>query len=284
MKQQELLKRISIINVKNKLNLNEIISKKNIIYVRCPFCSEVEGTMKLNTDNNSYVCDNCQESGYSISLYAKCKHISNKSAYQELITQEACINNNLLTTLVTNTRKNDEELDIVYRAFLDKLDLSSDHIMTLLKYGFSMDDIEKIGFKTIPTDDNVKINICRQLESENIDLRGTPGFYKDKQFRWNFKSHKGIFIPIIEKCKITSLRIHLDNEYNNNTTNIWFSSSQEYDGAKTNNRIMILYPKENRLQLINDVNSKKDIIIASDFILAYKIASYLKNNIVIRYS
>ena len=58
------------------------------------FCSGIESTMKLNTTNNSFICDNCQESGYSISLYAKCKHISNKLAYKELITSEASISNN----------------------------------------------------------------------------------------------------------------------------------------------------------------------------------------------
>ena len=40
MKQQEILNRISIINVKNKLKLKEILSKKNLIYVRCHFALE----------------------------------------------------------------------------------------------------------------------------------------------------------------------------------------------------------------------------------------------------
>lgn len=282
MKQQEILNRISIINVKNKLKLKEILSKKNLIYVRCPFCSGIESTMKLNTTNNSFICDNCQESGYSISLYAKCKHISNKLAYKELITSEACISNNLLTSINTNARKNDEELDIAYQAFLDNLNLSSNHLNTLLDYGFSIEEIKRIGFKTIPIREKEKIKICKKLEKDNINLQGIPGFYKDEKFRWNFKSHKGIFVPIIQNSKVTALRIHLDKEYKDNTTNIWFSSSQENEGAKANNQIMILYPKENRLQLINDVNSKKDIIIASEFLLAYKIANCFKESIVIR--
>ena len=47
---------------------------------------------------------------------------------------------------------------------------------------------------------------------------------------------------------------------------------------------MILFPKENRLQLINNNQQKKDIIIASEMILAYKIAGAYKKNIVIRSS
>lgn len=56
MKQQEILNRTSIINVKNKLGLEEIYSKKDIIYVKCPFCYSDKGTMKLNISNNSYIC------------------------------------------------------------------------------------------------------------------------------------------------------------------------------------------------------------------------------------
>ena len=150
MKQQEILNRTSIINVKNKLGLEEIYSKKDIIYVKCPFCYSDKGTMKLNISNNSYICKKCEARGYSIGLYAKNKYISNKEAYQRLINEKADISNNLITSIITNVRKNKEELDIDYQAFLGKLSLSSDHTMKLLRYGFTMEEIEKIGFKTIP--------------------------------------------------------------------------------------------------------------------------------------
>ena len=282
--QQEILNRTSIINVKNKLGLEEIYSKKDIIYVKCPFCSSQNGTMRLNISNNSYICKKCEARGYSIGLYAKNRYISNKEAYLNLISKEADISNNLTTSTITHIKKNSEELDIVYQSFLEKLSLSSDHIMKLLKYGFTIEEIESIGFRTIPTQEEQKIEICRELINEGIDLSGTPGFFKDKKFRWNFKSHKGIFIPIIENCKIISLRIHLDTMYSIDTSDIWFSSSQENEGAKISNNIMILFPKENRLQLINNNQEKKDIIIASEMILAYKIACAYKKNIVIRSS
>lgn len=284
MDQQEILNRTSIINVKNKLGLKEIYSKKDIIYVKCPFCYSEKGTMRLNISNNSYICKKCEARGYSIGLYAKNKYISNREAYQRLISEEADISNNLMTSIITNTRKNKEELDIVYQAFLEKLSLSSDHTMKLLKYGFTIEAIESIGFKTIPTQEAQKIEICRELINEGIDLTGTPGFYRDKRFRWNFKSHRGIFVPSKDNCKIVALRIHLDTMYSIDTSDIWFSSSQENEGAKISNNIMILFPKENRLQLINNNQQKKDIIIASEMILAYKIACVYKKNIVIRSS
>lgn len=284
MKQQEILNRTSIINVKNKLGLKEIYSRKDIIYVKCPFCSSEKGTMRLNISNNSYICKKCEARGYSIGLYAKNKYISNREAYQRLINEEADISNNLMTSIITNTKKNKEELDIVYQAFLEKLSLSSDHTMKLLKYGFTMEEIEKIGFKTIPIQENQKIEICRELQKEGIDLSGTPGFFKDKKFRWNFKSHKGIFIPVLDNCKIVALRIHLDTMYSIDTSDIWFSSSQENEGTKADNNIMILFPEGNKIQLMNNLKEKRDIIVASEMVLAYKIANTYKENIVIRSS
>lgn len=284
MKQQEILNRTSIINVKNKLGLKEIYSRKDIIYVKCPFCSSEKGTMRLNISNNSYICKKCEARGYSIGLYAKNKYISNREAYQRLINEEADISNNLMTSIITNTKKNKEELDIAYQAFLEKLSLSSDHTMKLLKYGFTMEEIEKIGFKTIPTQENQKVEICRELQAEGIDLSGTPGFFKDKKFRWNFKSHKGIFIPVLDNCKIVALRIHLDTMYSIDTSDIWFSSSQENEGTKADNNIMILFPEGNKIQFMNNLKEKRDIIVASEMVLAYKIANTYKENIVIRSS
>ncbi len=283
MKQQEILNRTSIINVKNKLGLEEIYSKKDIIYVNCPFCFS-KGTMRLNTNNNSYICKECEARGYSIGLYARNKYITNKEAYKKLISEKADMRNNLINSIITNTKKNDEELNVVYQAFLEKLSLSSEHIMKLLNYGFTMEEIEKIGFKTIPTEERQRIEICQKLKNEGIDLSGTPGFFKDKKFRWNFKSHKGIFIPVLDNCKIVALRIHLDEMYSVDTTDIWFSSSQENEGTKANNNIMILFPKYNRLQFINNTKEKRDVIIASEMILAYKIHNTYRNNIVIRNS
>lgn len=282
MNQQEILNRISIINVKNKLGLEEIYSKKDIIYVKCPFCCSEKGTMRLDITNNSYICKECEARGYSIGLYARSKYISNKEAYRRLINNEADISNNLRTSIITNVKKNKEELDIVYQAFLERLSLSSNHIMKLLKYGFTMEEIEKIGFKTIPTQENQKIEICRKLTEEGIDLSGTPGFFKDKKFRWSFKSHKGIFIPILDNCKIGALRIHLDEVYSVDTSDIWFSSGQESEGTKANNNIMILFPKGNKIQFINNLKEGKDIIIASEMILAYKIANTYKEHMIIR--
>lgn len=280
MKQQEILEKTSIINVKNKLHLEETCSTKDTIFVKCPFCSSNNGTMKLDTSENSYICKNCGAKGFAIGLYAKSNHISNHKAYKLLLQQEANLSNNLKKFIITSTRKNNEELDIIYQSFLENLDLNPDHIMELLRYGFSIEEIEKIGFKSLPVQEKERINICNKLIKENLDLEGVPGFYQDKRFRWNFKTHKGILVPVKENHKIIGLRIHLEDMYKIDTTDIWFSSSQEVNGSKISNNIMFLYPEENTIQLINN-KELKDIIIVSEIILAYKIHLDFKNNIVV---
>lgn len=201
MKEQDVFDCISIINVKNKLNLHEIYSLGDTIYVRCPFCCSNKGSMILKTSSNSYICKECEERGYSIGLYAKCNHISNDKAYKELINTEPDLKNNF-RNIITNNKKSSEELDYVYNAFLQELSLKPEHVMQLLKIGFSMEDI-------------------------------------------------------------------------------WFSSSKNNNGTMANNNIMVLIPKQNQLQIINDTKKAKDIIIASEMILAYKIQSIYKDKIVI---
>lgn len=278
---QDVFNYISIVNVKNKLNLHEIYSKGNIICVKCPFCFSSKGTMLLNVSNNSYICKNCEERGYSIGLYAKCKYISNKEAYKVLLKSKPDMQNNIINTRVTNLKKNDEELDLVYQEFLQMLQLKPEHTMKLLRLGFDIDDIEEIGFRSIPTNENEKERICQSLIDNGLELKGTPGFFQNNKFRWTFKSHKGIFVPVINNCKIIGLRIHLDEKYDMETTDIWFSSGQNNNGTKANNNIMILLPKENRLQIMNDEKRKKEIIIVSEMIFAYKIHIKYQNKIII---
>ena len=281
MKQQDILNCISAENIKNKLRLNEIYSTRDTIYVTCPFCNSKKGSMKLNKFNKSYVCKVCDERGYLIGLYAKLKGITNKDAFKELISSQAELDKGSNSYIVVNNIKAEDELDTIYNSFLKELNLSSEHIMKLLKYGFTIDEINDIGFKSIPNNENQKIKICNRLIEEGFNLSGTPGFYQDKKFRWTFNSHKGFFIPVRDNHKINSLRIHLDSMYNTDTTDIWFSSNNKYNGTKAINKTMILYPEAFVLKVMNNKSLNNNVIIATEMLLAYKIKMRFKDKIVI---
>ena len=66
------------------------------------------------------------------------------------------------------------------------------------------------------------------------------GFYQDKDFKWTYKSHSGIFIPTVLNNKIQGLRIFLDEKYKKDTESIWFSSNNLYNGTKANKLPIVL--------------------------------------------
>lgn len=278
---QEKFNRISIINVKNKLNLKEVCSKGKIIYVKCPFCNSINADLKLNTQNNTYICKNCEESGSSISLYAK-NHfsMSNKEAFKKLMSMESNMQTNL-NSYYNNYKKNSDELDEVYTEFLGLLTLSKKHREKLQQLGFKNEDIKTIGFKTIPINEYEKIEICNNLIKSGYSLQGVPGFFQNDKFKWTFKSHNGFFVPVKNNMKIEALRIHLDSLYKTNTTDIWFSSSNEYNGSMINNNIMIIKPEYFKLRTVSGNNKKVNIIVATEMLLAYKLHTMYEDTIVI---
>lgn len=263
---------INITNVINKLGLKKTNQIGNNIYVTCPFCQsrkDKNGYMKINILNNCYICDNCEISGTSIQLYADIKHITNKEAFKQLLKEIPVLDN--IPYVYNNPIKDELYRDIVYNAFLEMQTLNNKHIEKLEKMGFSKEYIKSNRFKSIEIREKQKKEICLKLQEQGLKLDGIPGFFQDKDFKWTYKSHKGIFIPVYLDNRIQGLRIFLDEEYRNDTKNIWFSSNNEYNGTKTNNFITILKDEKCSWFDMYNSKSKNKIIIATEIILAHKL-------------
>lgn len=259
--------KISIINVKNQLKLKEKYARGNNIYVRCPFCSNTnQSNLKLNVEKDSYYCRKCGKKGFAIGLYASLNFISNKDAFKKLMVKEADMTTNLIRVR-KSIKKSDEDISIVYEMFLKMLGLTKKHYNYLIKLGFSREEIINFNFKSIPQSENERIKICNKLIHGGYNLKGIPGFYINDNMKFTFKSHKGFFIPVKNNNNILGLRIHLDEQYKFDTTDIWFSSGNEFQGVEAKNNIMILNPERSSLTLYN---GGKDIIIASEMLIAYK--------------
>lgn len=263
----KLYDRLSIINVKNKLNLIESYCNGNNIYVNCPFCSnedEKNANLKLNVRNNSYYCNCCGMSGYAVGLYAKLNYITNRKAFEKLINQEADMTTNF-KNVENAIRRSDEDISIVYEYLLKMIGLNKKHCRILLQMGFSKETILKSSFRSIPQYENEKIRLCNRLIKCGFDLSGVPGFFLNKQMKWTFKSHKGFFIPVIYNGYIKGLRIHLEENYKLDTTDIWFSSGNEYQGTSAKNSIMIFMPKTDQ------ISTKNNIVIASEILIGHRL-------------
>lgn len=271
----KLYEKLSIVNVKNKLNLTEGYCRGNSIYVYCPFCRAEDrdkANLKLNTENDSYYCNYCGENGYAVGMYAKLNYITNKKAFKELLSKEADMRTSM-QFVKKASKRNETEISMVYEYLLKMLGLSKKHCHILMEYGFSKDDIIKNSFKSVPQNESEKIKICSRLIKCGFELSGVPGFFMNRQMKWTFKSHKGFFIPVTQKECIKGLRIHLEENYKLNTSDIWFSSGSEYKGSSPENSIMIFYPENvNKIELFNsNIESKKDVIITTEFLLGYRL-------------
>ncbi len=266
---------VDISNVINKLKLKKIHQIGNNIYITCPFCqtqNEKNGYMKINTIKNLYICNNCESAGTSIELYAKLKYMSNKEAFKELMRETPILDNR--PYIFNNPVKDEQYRDIVYSNFLASQTLSTQHYQKLKSMNFTDEYIQQNCFKSIENNPNKKKEICKQLQEKGLKLDGTPGFFQDRDFKWTYKSHYGIFIPVILDNKIQGLRIHLDKKYSNDTENIWFSSNNEYNGTKASNWPMLL--KKENINWMDMYNQTNTIIVATEMILAHKLFNSTK--------
>lgn len=227
--------------------LNFKIKYKNEISmtIDCPFCDK-PSEMGINLKKNIFNCNHCKTSGNAISLYAKVFGISNLQAYDEISnilelknksinyrTDNKQIIDNLKIKILK--RVSLEDIHKTYSNLLSLLSLYESHKKYLLKKGFTENQIEIFGYKSIPIQQDTS-QICEALLKNNCKLAGVPGFYTNINNRWSINlsnKYSGILIPIRSiNNKIQSLQILLDVPIDNKEY-IWFSSSCKNNGTSS---------------------------------------------------
>ena len=169
---------INITNVVNKLHLKKTYSKGNYIYATCPFCQnsdEKNGYLKINIIKNVYICKKCEDRGSSIDLYAKCKFIPTNEAMKRLLKETPVLDNMPYT--YNNPIKDEYYRDMVYRSFLELLNLSQMHNKRLKEMNFTDKYIEENLFKTIENNDYKKKQICITMQEQGLKLDGIPRIF-----------------------------------------------------------------------------------------------------------
>ena len=83
--------------------------------------------------------------------------------------------------------------DRTYRALFSLLVLTPTHRKALLARGLTDEQIDHLGYRSLPRDKKV---ICEKLLQMGHILEGVPGFYKDKDGAWTMNIFgTGIFVP-----------------------------------------------------------------------------------------
>jgi hypothetical protein len=152
-------------------------------------------------------------------------------------------------------------LDGIYSTMIrGHLVLSNEHKSNLLARGLSDLDIENNGYKSVPT--SLYGGTVARLLSE-LDLRGVPGFYRERG-RWQmFTPGRGFFISVRDsRHRIRGFQIRMDD---GPTRYLWFSSASKPEGQSSGAPIHFARPNliaEQRRVFITEGALKADVIAA----------------------
>ena len=207
-------------------------------YVQCPCCddSPQKRHLNINLKKGVFRCPKCDVHGGILDLYSLFTGVPRNQVLNDIASKKA-------TPPIYKPKKpvikDCAELPIseisirdnTYKALLSKLTLSPDHQDNLLKRGLDYNDIQRLGYKTMPVAGMSAI--AAQLRSEGIELEGVPGFYQNDSGEWTFTGGKrGILIPVLDQYKrIQGLQLRLDNV--NRRKYRWVSSSNFNNGCRS---------------------------------------------------
>lgn len=140
---------------------------------------------------------------------------------------------------------NPDELHKTYSTLLQELTLSKEHRRKLLERGIAAEDIEAIGFRSIPQS-GMDV-IAKKLQMAGCLIKGVPGFFlKDEEPQISCRG-SGFFIPYRnQENRIVGLQIRYDITLSPEMSEKekkdakqrryrWFTSSSEEGGASAAN-------------------------------------------------
>ena len=177
-----------------------------------------------------------------------------------------------ITISPINELANIETRDMVYRDFLNMLNLEGHHKSYLQRIGFLNSTIDAQMYRSIPKK-KIKRRLIANSLKRKYDLAGIPGFFQEEDWCWTFSAPRGFFIPLFdEHNRIQALSIHLDEEFNG-ISDMWFSSNGKINGTATKNWISK-----------NNVNTDTENVILTDDLLLGNLIKAILNVPIISFS
>lgn len=209
----------------------------------CVFCNDQSRHMSIDFINDTFLCYRCGSHGGMLDLFRQVYGTSmDNRETTELIKQKLglltgyssaappAVSERMQITCRDEdnptTSRSDEELDRVYRAFLDELSLSHNHKASLIARGLTQSEIIQDGYKTAPRGDYQ--GIAAKLLAKGLTLDSVPGFFTVKRTgKWSvFIPADGFFVPIRNLSgQITGMQIRLDRPIKG-CKYVWLSSNR----------------------------------------------------------
>lgn len=258
----------------------------------CPFHDDHHiGSFKISKSKNLYKCFSCEASGNGIHFISEFDGISyyqaamkiahefniiSDSEYKKLSNGKVSKEVSSIVYEKKNTKESqlaelqdDSTLDFVYSIFSqgqilegEKWKLSAKHMQYLLLRGFKEEEIEKLGFFTMPTRKSKKaIYDAVFARGQKLDiLEGVPGFFYDtEKGKYDFSYTKGIGIPIKNaKGYIIGIQVRRDEIAKGQSRYTWFTSSfadgitreTQINGSSAGAPQAVLYPDEQKFKTL----------------------------------
>lgn len=209
----------------------------------CPFPNHADSSpsFKVKTSGGeTYTCYGCQAKGDVLDFIRDYHHLTGvteaikyltgknvKQLYEEINKGRSIINSNpayktVTKTVVAEPVKTKEQIESelanatdAYIGLISLLKIDPQHVEQLRQRGISESEAMLLGYRSFPTDRNLRIKICKSLRQAGYELKGVPGFFRlpKREFskgqwcfggdRWGFRDIKtdaGIF-------KVTGLLI-----------------------------------------------------------------------------
>lgn len=177
----------------------------------CPYCGKKK--LHFNFRDNVFNCPACGEArGGILDAWALYRNISSDSKqvlYRNVKLDiedfyDSTANNSaklvpLQKRQITYMQKEEKLAPVTvrnetYAALFDSLYLRNKHRKNLRDRGFTDEEIEYFGFKSLPTDNFPEV--AKKLLNKGCALKGVPGFYINYQKKYSFVRYgSGILIP-----------------------------------------------------------------------------------------
>lgn len=205
--------------------------------IPCPCCDDSprKKHLNINLQKDVFRCPRCGFSGGVFDLYAQYTGIHRDSVRDALIAR-LDVRGEIpkppvpVAPAVQECPATDiDARHATYTALLSSLSLASDHLENLLSRGLSIEEIQRLGYKTTPVVGMKAIS--KRLLGDGFYLAGVPGFYR-RDDQWTFISEsRGILIPVRDMDgRIQGLQIRRDNVSRRKFR--WVSSIGKDDGCK----------------------------------------------------
>lgn len=257
---------VEIMTVAQRLNL-PLLKKQGQQYITyCLNCekgkTQGSGHLYIHPGKNQFACPKC---GYKGNAWVLARDSVGIERGKQIM-NGACLSSS--TPRVSRPKAPPEpevlnvaERNAVYTQFLRKLVLSPSDRENLRNRGFRDEDIERVGYKTLPSRDSLK-GIAYLLAKEGYPLEGIPGFYKDRDGRWASMWLPGFLCPFKdEQGRIQGFQIRVDDKFidysksKNPDSNLrkymWFSSADKPGGCSSGAPVHFAYNPGERPKVIN---------------------------------